>query len=169
MRIVLSSGHSKFVRGAVGVIDEVTEARKVTDKVAADLRALGATVTVFHDDASRTQSANLGAITSFHNRQTRDRDVSVHFNAFSKTEGPRGVEVLYTSQQALASKISAAIAKASGLINRGAKKRTNLSFLNRTAKPAVLLEICFVDSASDVRLYRANFNAICKAIAAALI
>lgn len=169
-RIVISSGHSKFVSGAVGVINEVREARRVTDRVAANLRSVGVHANVFHDDKSRSQNANLTAIVAHHNRQNRDLDVSVHFNAFKPSDGPRGVEVLYrtNAMKTLADKVSRAIAEASGLINRGAKHRTNLSFLNRTAKPAILLEICFVDSKEDVRLYRLHFDEICRVIAQAI-
>ena len=36
-----------------------------------------------------------------------------------------------------------------GFINRGAKKRTDLFFLNNTEMPAILMEVCFVDSEAD--------------------
>ena len=168
MRIVISSGHGRHVAGAVGILDEVTEARKVVDRVAALLRSGGAEATVYHDNESKTQSTNVNGIVTFHNRQTRDLDVSVHFNAHSKTDAPRGTEVLYRTQKALAAKVSAAIARASGLIDRGAKERTNLGFLNNTIKPAILIEVCFVDSTADVKLYREHFEAICWAIADAI-
>jgi len=168
-RIVISSGHSRFVSGAVGVLNEVTEARRVVPRVAQHLRSGGAQVTEFHDDVSRTQSANLGAIVSFHNRQTRDLDVSVHFNAFQRTDGPRGTEVLHRNQAALAARVSRAMAQAAGFINRGAKVRINLSFLTRTKKPAILLEVCFVDSAADAALYNRHFEDICRAIAESIL
>jgi len=168
-RIVISSGHSRFVSGAVGVLNEVTEARRVVPRVAQHLRSGGAQVTEFHDDVSRTQSANLGAIVSFHNRQTRDLDVSVHFNAFQRTDGPRGTEVLHRNQAALAARVSRAMAQAAGFINRGAKVRTNLSFLTRTKKPAILLEVCFVDSGADAALYNRHFEDICRAIAESIL
>jgi N-acetylmuramoyl-L-alanine amidase len=167
-RVVISSGHSKFVSGAVGLINEVTEARRVVSAIAQHLTAAGLQVVTFNDDVSKTQAANLNAIVNFHNRQNRDLDVSVHFNAHVRTEQPRGVEVLHKTQGALAAKVSHAISNASGLIDRSAKVRSNLSFLNRTRKPAILLEICFVDSATDVRLYRAHFEAICRAAAEAI-
>ena len=44
MRVVISSGHSRFVRGAVGALDEVNEARRVVPRVAHYLRAAGAQV-----------------------------------------------------------------------------------------------------------------------------
>jgi len=169
MRVCISSGHSRFVSGAVGVLNEVNEARRVVPVVARHLRSAGATVTEFHDDVSRTQSANLGAIVAYHNRQNRDLDVSVHFNAFQKTENPRGTEVLHRSNQALAARVSRAMADAAGFINRGAKTRTDLSFLNRTNKPAILLEVCFVDSAADARLYNRHFEDICRSIAESIL
>jgi hypothetical protein len=76
-----------------------------------------------------------------------------------------GCEVLYVTQQQLASDTSKAISVAGSFINRGAKKRTDLYFLNNTSKPAILLEVCFVDSEADGNLYRHNFDAICRRIA----
>jgi len=41
--------------------------------------------------------------------------------------------------------------------------------LRRTAKPAILIEVCFVNSRIDVINYREHFNGICRAIADANI
>jgi N-acetylmuramoyl-L-alanine amidase len=60
-RIVLSSGHGLYVRGASGVLDEVNEARKVVDRLAGALMARGVDVDVFHDNTSRSQNENLNA------------------------------------------------------------------------------------------------------------
>ena len=163
--IVISSGHGKHVRGASGVLDEVSEARKVVERVAKNLRALGVKVTTFHDDVSKSQNENLNRIVDFHNLQSRQLDVSVHFNAYVETEAPMGTEVLYLTQSSLASKLSYTIAEAGGFIDRGGKKRTDLFFLNKTDQPSLLIEVCFVDSGEDARLYRENFETICKAIA----
>jgi len=169
MKIAISSGHGKYVRGAVGPqgwgLDEVNEARRVVPKVAEFLRANGNTVHTFNDDSSTTQQQNLNTIVNWHNKQDRELDISVHFNAYVPTELGRGDETLYVTQQALASKITNAICSVSGLINRGAKKRSDLYFLNGTNKPAVLLEICFVDAAADVEAYTQHFDGICEAIA----
>jgi N-acetylmuramoyl-L-alanine amidase len=163
--VAISSGHGLYVRGASGYLDEVNEAIKIVDRAAALLREAGAKVAVFHDDISRSQSENLNRIVSWHNKQSRDLDVSVHLNAYQTTSKPMGDEVLYVTQQQLASSAAAAIAKAGGFINRGGKKRTDLAFLNGTSKPAILLEVCFVDSRADADLYNSRFNAICHAIA----
>ena len=164
-----SSGHSLKVRGAKHFIDEVDEARKVTNEVHRILTSqYNGAGSVFHDDTSTTQNQNLQTIVNFHNKQSRDLDWSIHFNAASVTDAPRGVEVLYYDAKDLAAKVSAAIAKASGLKERGPKQRTELYFLKNTSKPAILLEICFVDSKADVELYRKNFKGICEAITSVL-
>jgi N-acetylmuramoyl-L-alanine amidase len=156
------------VQGAVGIINEVEQARRVTNKVAEELVNRGVDVFVFHDDTSKNQGQNLQTIVDAHNGEVRDVDISVHFNAFEQREGPVGTEVWYVSQKTLAAKLSAAMAEAGGFIDRGAKYTSSLKFLNSTHEPAVLLEVCFVDSEADVDLYDENFDAICDAIATVL-
>lgn len=166
--IVISSGHGRYVRGAGRFIDEVDEARRVVDTVAKYLRERGATVYVYHDDTSRTQRDNLNAIVAYHNSKQRSLDVSVHFNAASVTVAPRGCEVLYYDAKQSAANVSKAMAVAGCFKDRGAKERRDLAFTSRTNKPALLLEVCFVDSKADVELYQRNFDAICVAIAVSL-
>lgn len=166
--IAISSGHGKYVRGASGVLDEVDEARRVVDKVAELLRELGVAVAVFHDDVSTSQGENLESIVDFHNAQSRELDVSVHFNAYVETTKAMGCEVLFVTQSTLADEMSAAIAEAGGFIDRGPKYRNDLYFLNCTNKPALLLEVCFVDSEADAKLYKEHFEAICGAITSVL-
>lgn len=170
MKIVISSGHGKYVRGASGYIDEVDEARKVVETVATMLRSAGVEATTYHDDVSKSQSENLHRITDFHNSKTRDWDISVHFNAYQTTSKPMGCEVLYVSETGfeLADEMVDAICDASGLINRGPKERTDLHFLNATSEPAVLIETCFVDSQGDVDIYKKSYDLICGAIAGAI-
>lgn len=162
--IVISSGHGKYVGGASGIIDEVTEARDVVERVAEILNTIGVDVTTFHDNTSKDQSTNLHTIVDFHNAQTRDLDVSVHFNANVETENPMGTECLFLTQETLADKMAAAIAT-NGLKDRGPKERTDLYFLNHTDKPAILIEVCFVDSEADVDVYQRKFDEICASIA----
>ncbi len=168
-RYVGSSGHGLKIRGAKHFIDEVDEARKVTNEVHRILTTqYNGSGAVFHDDTSTTQNQNLQTIVNYHNKQERDLDWSVHLNAAGVTDAPRGVEVLYYDAKDLSAKVSAAIAKASGLKDRGPKQRIELYFLKNTYKPAILIEVCFVDSKADVELYHKNFNAICIAIAESL-
>jgi N-acetylmuramoyl-L-alanine amidase len=167
-RIVISSGHGLYVRGAAGIIDEVDEARLVVERLAEVLTDYGVEVIEFHDDKSKSQNENLWTITDFHNMQDRDLDISVHFNAFEQRSQPVGTEVWYVTQQELAKHLSAAMATV-GLIDRGAKYTDGLHFLNQTTMPSVLLEVCFVDSSADCDIYQANFEAIIEALAGELV
>src|SRR5215831_17199669 len=115
MKLVISSGHGKYIRGASGYLDEVDEARRVVDRVAQILVNAGHPTKVFHDNTSHDQSTNLATIVNYHNAQDRDLDVSVHFNAYQTTSKPMGVEVLYVTQSSLASTVSDKIATASDL------------------------------------------------------
>lgn len=163
--IVVSSGHGLFVRGAQGIIDEVDQARIVTEKLADALDERGVTVTTFHDDSSHSQKENLWCITDFHNSiSDRDLDISVHFNAFEQRDQPVGTEVWFVTQSDLAKRLSAAMATV-GFIDRGAKFSDGLHFLNQTTMPSVLLEICFVDSSADCSIYADNLDAIVDALA----
>jgi peptidoglycan hydrolase-like protein with peptidoglycan-binding domain len=167
--IVISSGHGKYVRGAAGVLDEVNEARKVVDRVYDILDGSGIEVKKYHDDTSHSQSENLERIVAYHNNQKRDLDVSVHFNAYQTTSKPMGTECLYVTQADLAGKVSLAISEAGEFINRGPKKNKDLYFLNKTAEPSILIEVCFVDSSTDAGLYQARFEEICISIASSIV
>jgi N-acetylmuramoyl-L-alanine amidase len=163
--VAISSGHGLHVRGASGYLDEVDEARKVVTHVAELLRSASVPVSEFHDNTSKTPSENLNRICAWHNSQTRDLDVSVHFNAYQTTSKPMGTEVLYVTQKELARDVCTEIARAGAFLNRGPKKRTDLAFLNGTTEPAILIEVCFVDSSADAGLYSDYFDDICLAIA----
>ena len=154
---------------AEGILDEVIEARRVVERVTDLLRQADVDVMPFHDNTSTTQDENLKAIVSYHNSQDRDYDISVHFNCYQKTAHPMGTEVWYVTQQELAAKLSEAIADAGGFLNRGGKYTNDLYFLNNTEMPAVLLEVCFVDSTADAAFYDQNFDAICRAIAEVMV
>lgn len=162
--VVISSGHGLYVRGAHGVIDEVDEARTLVDRLGKELAFCGIDTTIFHDDVSATQQENLNRIVDFHNSKVRDLDISVHFNAFEQTSDAKGTEVWHKCHEPLAAALSEAIALSGGFKNRGAKQTNELAFLNGTAAPAVLLEICFVDSTADCTCYENFFEDIVQAI-----
>ena len=122
MKCTISSGHGKYVSGASSIIDEVTEARKVVNRVVEILKEMKEEVNIYHDNTSKTKKDNVNNIVKYHNSTNRDKDISIHFNANVKTDNPVGVEVLYytNSNKELASKLSRAISNISGLKDRGA-------------------------------------------------
>ena len=166
-QINISSGHSINCQGASDIINEVTEARKVVDRIYQMCKAMGIEVYKYHDTSS-SSSQNLVNITNWHNQFKDGIDISIHFNAYQHTSNSMGTEVCYYSQSQLAGQISSAISKASGLKDRGAKERKGLYVLKNTNKPMILIEICFCDSSYDVQKYRENFDNICLSIIQAL-
>lgn len=168
----ISPGHFGIGTGASDCIDEVTHAIKVSKRVTEILKASGVKVNYIEDNKSKTKAENLNWLVKTHN-SFKDAllDVSVHFNSSgSRVHKDIGVEVLIAkeSNKKIASVLSKGISDASGMINRGVKIRKELAFLNGTNKPAVLLEICFVNSSVDVKKYKDNFEAICINIAKAI-
>jgi N-acetylmuramoyl-L-alanine amidase len=172
MRIVISSGHGLKIRGASYTdpdgwgLDEVDQARRVVSALTEALRKRrGFEVDEVHDDHSTEQQQNLDWLVGQHNKRERELDISVHLNACDPpTDGMRGTECFYQTQSELAGLVSAAIAGAAGITDRGAKYG-NFFFLSHTNRPALLIEICFVDAREDCMAYEANFEAIIAALA----
>ena len=172
MKINVHAGHNadgKVACGAVGLIKESTEARKVKNEVIKQLKALGHTVYDCTVDDAKNVSANLSGIVSKCNAHEVDLDVSIHFNSGrndKKGDGDNaGVEVwLYNNSskaKSYATNVCKAVA-ALGFDNRGVKYSTGLYVLKHTKAPAMLIECCFVDDADDVELY--NYKTMAAAI-----
>jgi len=170
MKIAIRGGHSLNLRGASGLIDEVTEDRKVKDIIVKYLKMDGHEVLDVTPTNSNSSAQDLSFGVSKANRWGADYFCSIHFNA----GGGRGTEVLYyngsTKGKSKAEKIASKIAEL-GFINRGAKVDTRgLYELRNTKMPANIIEVCFVDSNVDAELYRkVGVSNIAKAIAEGII
>lgn len=173
MKINVHAGHNpdgKIACGAVGLIKESTEARKVKKEVIRLLRKKGHKVYDCTCTNGTSQTDVLKQIVKKCNQHKVDLDISIHFNsgaADKKGNGKTtGTEVyVYSTKSAaypVAERIDKAIA-ALGFRDRGVKVRTNLYVLHRTNSPAMLIECCFVDDKDDVKLYDA------KKMAAAIV
>lgn len=96
----------------------------------------------------------------------KDINVAYHLNAFNKTA--TGAEVWYWLGDpvgyAIAKKLSAAIANALGIVDRGPKATTNLYVIAQTKGVTILPEICFIDNKSDMKKYQANKAKLFKAM-----
>lgn len=166
-KFVISSGHGDKVSGAIGILNERNEAKKVVNEVYRILtKEYNGSGYKYHETTANTQQQNLSNIVNYHNSKDRVLDVSVHFNSAAATA--TGTECLYYDQRALSAKMSKAMSNSLGIVDRGAKERKELYFLRNTSKPAILLEVCFVTSKKDAAAYNSNFKALCKAIAKVL-
>lgn len=155
--------------GARGFVDEVQYARKFIKRIYDICIANGVPATYYEDKISKNQTQNINHLIAHHNADTNGFIVSGHLNAGSSlTDLGIGVEVLYYDQLAIAKQVVDGICNASGMKNRGAKKRTDLGVLARTYEPAILIEFGFVTSKKDVELMDKHFEAICQAIAKVL-
>lgn len=159
------AGHNpdgKVGCGAVSLIKESTENRKVNTELIRQLRALGHTVYDCTVDDGTSSSSVLSKIVAKCNAHSVDWDISIHFNSGASDKGGNGkttgIEVLIYDLNDTATKNKAnAICNelsALGFKNRGVKQRQDLYVLRKTNAKAMLIECCFVDDADDVRLYQ---------------
>ena len=163
MRINVSAGHNpdgKVACGAVGLLKESTEARRVTNEVVRLLKEQGHTVYNCTCDNGTSQGDVLKKIVVKCNQHTVDLDVSIHFNAGASAQKKNGqttgTEVLVYNDSSKAMAAAQRVAKqiaALGYKNRGIKIRDGLYFLRNTKSPAMLVECCFVDDGDDAALY----------------
>lgn len=177
MKINVHAGHNpdgKVGCGAIGLIKESTENRKVAQRVIELLKADGHTVYDCTVDNGTSANDVLKKIVKKCNANNVDLDVSIHFNAGAydkKGNGyTTGVECLIykatSNSQDEAVRICENISKL-GFKNRGIKTRPDLYVLKKTKAPALLVECCFVDDADDVKKYNTETMAI--AIASGIV
>ena len=172
MKFNLHAGHGaqdSKSPGAVGLIKESIENRKVKDEVISLLRKEGHTVYDCTVDYPSSQQDALNKIIEKCNSNNVDLDISIHFNSGANDErgngNTTGVEVLVYKLGGEAEKVSKRIANQIAklnLKNRGVKVRNNLAFLKNTKATSLLIECCFVDDKDDVNAY--NYKTMAKAI-----
>lgn len=159
------AGHNpdgKVGCGAIGLIKESTENRRVNAELIRQLRALNHTVYDCTVDDGTSSSNVLSKIVAKCNAHSVDWDISIHFNSGASDNGGNGnttgIEVLIYNLNDTTTKNKAnAICNelsALGFKNRGVKQRQDLYVLRKTNAKAMLIECCFVDDADDVRLYQ---------------
>lgn len=177
MRIDVNGGHTPAAPGAGLYLDELREDRGMKEAVKAELSRRGHTVTDSTSPDGLGQSADLAHQVAAVNANGAELALSFHFNAASPTSAPRGTEAYYYGGdergRAVAAAVSASLAAAMGLPDRGAKDGSHLYYVARTAPTAVLVEVCFVDSSADAAAYnacswKALADAVCDAVERAM-
>ena len=167
MKIGIDLGHGcNYDGGAVGLIKEEEIINTVGNKVISKLRSLGHNVIECRPSTASSTSNSLNKRCSAANNNNVELFVSIHANA----GGGVGTEI-YTynaKQHSYAVNVLNNICSL-GFRNRGIKSGNNLAVINGTSMEAMLIEICFVDTQSDVDLYRNNIENIADAIVKGLV
>lgn len=148
--------------GASGLLSEVIENRKVGKRLIEMLKEKGHTVVDCSIDKASSTNEQLSGIVKKANAQKLDLFVSLHLNS----DGGHGTETyVYPTTSAVtkakAKEINNAVADSCNFRNRGVKE-AKFFVLKNTIAPAVLVEICFVDSAEDKN--KLNVEAVAKAL-----
>ncbi|MCC0658510.1 N-acetylmuramoyl-L-alanine amidase [Clostridioides sp. ES-S-0123-01] len=169
MKIAIVPGHTLTGKGtgAVGYIDEGKENRILTDLIVKWLKQGGATVYTGKIDKSNNYLSEQCQIA---NKQDIDLAVQIHFNANNTTLNPMGTETIYKTNNGkmYANRVNDKLSMV--FKNRGAKTDTRgLYWLSHTKAPAILIEVCFVDSKADTNYYIRHKDIVAKLIAEGIL
>lgn len=164
--IVIDAGHGGFDNGAT------FEGRKEKDEVLRLALAVGEilsqrgfqvyytrTTDVYQSPLEKAQAANATGADYF---------VSLHRNSSPTPNTYNGVETLVYQENQVVNDIANSInsqLEAVGFSNLGIEERPGLVVLRRTEMPAVLVEVGFINSDEDNRIFDENFDRIAEAIA----
>ncbi|WP_332933915.1 N-acetylmuramoyl-L-alanine amidase [Clostridioides difficile] len=169
MKVVIIPGHTLIGKGtgAVGYINESKETRILNDLIVKWLKIGGATVYTGRVDESSNHLTDQCAIA---NKQETDLAVQIHFNSNATTSTPVGTETIYKTNngKTYAERVNTRLATV--FKDRGAKSDVRgLYWLNHTIAPAILIEVCFVDSKADTDYYVNNKDKVAKLIAEGIL
>ncbi|MFY8223615.1 N-acetylmuramoyl-L-alanine amidase [Clostridium perfringens] len=158
MKIAVRGGHNFKAKGALGIIDETIENRKVYKALIKYLNIVGHNVIdVTPGECDVNTDLYLGVQKAKENNS--ELFLSIHFDkAYDKYEGPLGTGTWIYGRggkaEIYAKRIADNLSKGTGLKNRGVKENSKLYELRKTPMPAVLVEVCFCEATEDVRIYK---------------
>lgn len=152
MIIGIDKGHSLWGKspcGAIGLLNESKENRKVGDLVIQKLRDMGYTAIDCSCNSASSVNGQLQYIVNKANSQKLDLFLSLHLNA----GGGRGAEIYTTNTSGAreaAKNLIDTYCNRTGFKNRG-HKHAEFYVIRNTVAPAMLLEMCFVDTEEDFK------------------
>jgi N-acetylmuramoyl-L-alanine amidase len=157
MRFGIDSGHNTPPdTGAEGIKNEDVLTLDVGEKLRAKLAAAGHTVVNCTPNSAIDVMDSLRKRVDKANNTAVDVFVSIHFNKFldgdETTDNPMGCEIfaLSNASAGIAQPVLNKIVKL-GFKNKGVKS-ANLFVIKNTSMPAILIEVCFLDSTADMNL-----------------
>ncbi|SFQ35247.1 N-acetylmuramoyl-L-alanine amidase [Lachnospiraceae bacterium XBB1006] len=169
--IALDAGHGGYDMGAVFQgRKEKEDTLNLTRSVGEQLREAGyevlytRTTDVYQSPFEKAQIAN---------QNNADYFISFHRNSGPMPNGYRGVESLVFSEsdpvtRRIAEDINDQLERV-GFLNLGIEARPNLVVLRKTSMPAVLVEVGFLNSDEDNRIFDESFSEVVDAICAGIM
>ena len=155
MKIGLRGGHSPNCKGAMGILDEQAEVRKIYASLVPMLQAAGHTIIDCNSNANNVDR-ELNEGTNKANSNGCDAYITIHMNAAGNATA-NGTEVyLYNTANLMMNQIAGSICNKfaqQGFPNRGVKFRTDFHDLNASAMPAMIVETLFCTGSDDVARY----------------
>lgn len=121
------------------------------------------TTDVYESPYQKAMEANEAGVDFF---------VSIHRNSYPTDNTVSGVETLVYDKSGIKLQMAENIneqLEAVGFVNLGVKERPGLVVLRRTRMPAVLVEVGFINSDIDNKLFDDNFDDIALAIAEGIL
>jgi len=166
MRICINAGHTKLGvgTGANGYLNESKETRKIAYEL---MQLLTDSNHIVIPAVYDKHNNNLAAAVETANNNDANLFVSIHLNA----GGGTGCEAYTWKGEKVkqAVKVCDNLA-ALGFKNRGVKDGSKLYVIKNTKMPAVLIEVCFVDTKQDADLFKQlGYTKIAQAIYKAII
>lgn len=168
--VVLDAGHGGANPGAVYQgRQEKDDALALTLAIGNILEAEGVdvyytrTTDVYETPLQKAQEANATGADYF---------VSIHRNSSPIPNQYTGIESLVYSPYGEAARLAANIneeLEEVGFVNQGVNQRQNLVVLRRTQMPAVLVEVGFINTDADNRMFDETFEETAEAIAEGIL
>ena len=121
------------------------------------------TTDVYQTPFEKAQLANEAGVDYF---------ISLHRNSFPEDNVVSGVESLVYDLSGIKYEMAENIneqLETVGFVNLGVRARPNLVVLRKTKMPAILVEVGFINSDIDNKLFDANFESVVQAIANGII
>lgn len=173
MKIYVDAGHVNNSLDCGAVYNgrkESTDALNFAQLLTCNLKALGAEVKLSR--SSEKEPKSLTARTNEANKWNADLYISIHRNASTNHKGEGAETLIYSldkQNKNIADKIQKCMVDISKFKDRGVKARPDLHVLKATKMVAVLLEIGFIDNASDNEKFDKNKIELAGAIAKTII
>lgn len=168
MKILLISGHGAGDVGACGNgYREADLTREVVNMLKEKLSKY-AQVDVYNQARNAFDDVNSGNVQV--NFANYNYVFEVHFNAFNGSA--YGTEIYVTREENATTVEQKIMDKLAQLFTVRGVKRKNFNVINSAKRKGVssaLIEVCFIDNASDIQIYQNNKDQICNLISEGII